>query len=212
MQVRDHVHAYDIRWDAHDEALGFAVVEAPEETVLFGTGVEEMADELDDIVERHGVTAVVVEHGDRDHYEGAPGLQARHDLPVAVPAGDAHRLREAGVEPDVEFAVGEPIWGIETIPAPGHTPDNASYRHGDVVIAGDTVVGADSGFAAPGDWSGPLAMVIADYSEDDAEARGSVSTLLDHDFDALLVTHGSNVLADASAAVETLVEDLAAQG
>ena len=207
MEVRDDVYAYGIRW----EDLGFAVVAGPEETVLFGTGVEEMADDLDAIVERHGVTAVVVEHGDRDHYEGAPGLAARHDLPIAIPAGDAHRLREAGVDPDVEFAVGEPVWGIETIPAPGHTPDNASYRHGDVVIAGDTVVGADSGFAEEGDWSGPLAMVLASYSEDDAQARASVSNLLEPDFETLLVTHGSNVLEGGRDAVETLVSDLEAQ-
>lgn len=207
MEVRTGVHTFDLAWD-YDEPLSVHVLETAESTVLFGAGDESTAGELVDVAREHGVDAVVVEHGDGDHYGGVPALREALDVTVAVPAGDAKFLEDAGIEPDVRLDAGERFRGIETIAAPGHTPDNMAYLYGDVLVAGDTVAGVDSMFAAEGDWSGPLAPMTPDYNADDERARDSIGTLLEYDFEMVLLTHGSNVTGDGRGAVETLVADL----
>ena len=213
MQVRDDVSTYDLAWqfETYDEPLSVVVVEAAEATVLFGSGDEDTADELIDIAESHGVDVVVAEHGDGDHYAGVPALrEALPGVEAAIPAGDAPKVREeAGIEFDVLLEGGASYWGIETISAPGHTPDNLAYRYGDVLIAGDTVGGSDSPFTDDGPWSGPLAPMDPRFDHDTAMARESISALRSVDFEAVLVAHGSNVLEGGPEAVETLVADLA---
>lgn len=208
MRVRDGVHTFDLDWD-YDEPLSVQVIQTTEATVLFGGGDESTGTDLVDIAESYGVEVVVAEHGDGDHYAGIPALRnAIPDLEVAVPAGDRPSIEEAGIDVDQPLEAGRTYWGFETIPAPGHTPDNMAYLYGNTVVAGDTVVGADSIFAADDDWQGPLGVCTADYNADDAQTRASVSNLLDYDFDAVLVSHGENVLSDGSEAVRTLVDDL----
>ncbi|MFB6171601.1 MAG: MBL fold metallo-hydrolase [Haloarculaceae archaeon] len=203
----DDVRAYGLDWQ-YDEPLWVHVAERDEGTVLFGGGDAATAGQLVDVAAARGVEAVVVEHGDGDHYGGVPALREALDVEVAVPAGDARFLREAGVAVDRELAGGERYYGFECVPAPGHTPDNMAYLADGTVIAGDTVAGVDSTFAAAGEWSGPLAPMTADYNADDDQARASVRRLLDHAVERVLVAHGTSVPADGSAAVETLVADL----
>lgn len=208
MEIRPHVHSYDLEWE-YDEPLSVHVVDADGETVLFGGGSADTADALATVATDHDVDVVVVEHGDGDHFGGIPALrEVVPDIDVAVPAGDATFLEEADIDVDHELAAGETYWGVETIAAPGHTPDNMAYLYGDVLIAGDTVVAASSMFAAERDWSGPLAVITADFNADDEQTKASVSTLLDHEFDTVLVTHGENVETGGKEAVETLVDDL----
>lgn len=207
MNVRPGVFSYDLAWK-HDEPLGVHVIEADGATVLFGGATLESAGELVDVASRHDVDVVLVEHGDWDHYEGVPSVRDAVGVEVAVPSGDSRVLEEAEIAVDHELVGGRTYWGIEVIPAPGHTPGNASYRYSDVLVAGDTVVGADSKFAADGEWSGALAPIAPDYNDDDERARASVPTLLEHRYEVVLVSHGGNVLSDGYAQVETLVEDL----
>ena len=209
MNLRDGVHSYDLDWD-FDEPLGVHVLETGEATVLFGAGSEGAGDRVADIAAEHDVDAVVVEHGDGDHYGGVPALRAASDdLEVAVPAGDAAFLEDAGIAVDRPLEAGETVWGIETVPTPGHTPDNMAYRHEDVLVAGDTVVGADSLFAAAGDWSGALAPCTPDYNDDDQQTRESIPALGWYDVDVVLLSHGENVTAGGSGEIERLVADLA---
>lgn len=206
MELADGVYSYALEWQ-YDEPLRVHVLEV-DGTLLFGGGAEETGGRLVEIATEHGIDAVVVEHGDGDHYGGVPALREAVDFEVAVPAGDVEFLREAGIEPDRSLSPGEAYRGVEPIAAPGHTPDNMAYLAGGTLVAGDTVAGADSAFAAEGDWTGPLAAMRADLSDDDDLARESIPNLLEYDFERVLVTHGSNLTADARAAVETLVEDL----
>lgn len=208
MQIRPDIHAYDIEW-GYDEPLGVQVIETDAATVLFGAGTEATAQAVTDIATDHGIDVVVVEHGDGDHFGGVPALrEAISDLEVAVPAGDAQFLEEAGIDVDRPLDAGETYWGIETIPAPGHTPDNTAYLYEDVLVAGDTVVGAESIFAAAGDWSGAFAPCTPDYNADDAQTRESIGTLAEYDFEAVLVSHGENVTADGRAEIDRLLADL----
>lgn len=208
MEIEPGVHTYGVDW-GYDEPLGVHVLETGEATVLFGAGAEASAAEVTEIATDHAVDAVIVEHGDGDHFGGVPALRETiDDLDVAVPAGDAAFLEDAGIEVDRPLDAGETVWGIETIATPGHTPDNMSYRHEDVLVAGDTVVGADSLFAAPGDWSGALAPCTPDYNDDDQLTRGSIPTLANYDVDLVLLSHGENVTAEGSAEIDRLVADL----
>jgi glyoxylase-like metal-dependent hydrolase (beta-lactamase superfamily II) len=109
---------------------------------------------------------------------------------------------------DRPLEAGERYWGVKTISTPGHTPDNMSYLYEDTLVAGDTVTGSDSLFAAAGGWSGPLAVITADYNANDEQARNSVSELTEYEFETVLVSHGTNVTENGSEAIETLVADL----
>jgi len=208
MQVRPGVDTYDLAWN-RGEPLSVHVDETEDGTVLFGAGDQYTAEELVDVARTQDVDAVIVEHGDVDHYEGIPALRdALEDVDVAVPAGDATFLDDAGIEADRRLQDGDRFYGVLAIAAPGHTPDNMAYRYDGILVAGDTVAGVDSQYAATGDWSGPLAPMTPDYNADDAAARESIAGLLEHDFDVVLVTHGSNVIAGGREAIEALVADL----
>ncbi|MFB6211917.1 MAG: MBL fold metallo-hydrolase [Halobacteriales archaeon] len=210
MEVKPGVYTYDLEWeyDEYTEPLSVTIIETDAGTVLFGGGDTYTADELVGIAEDHAVDAVVIEHGDVDHYDGIPALQAAIDPEVAAPAGDIHKLNAAGIDVDVELQAGESYRGVMPIATPGHTPDNMAYLYESVLVAGDTVVGSDSVFAADGPWSGPLAIITAGFSYDDTQTRASVRSLLEFEFDTVLVAHGSNVLTDGYEAVETVVNDL----
>lgn len=207
MRLRDGVYTFDLDWPDMPEPLSVHVVETGEATVLFGAGDESTAEELAGVAADHDPDAVVVEHGDGDHFGGVAALREAVDPEVAAPAGDRDRLAEAGVAADSWLEPGREYRGVETIAAPGHTPGNLAYRVGGVLVAGDTVVGSDSAFAAGDVGEGPLATIDADYSEDDGQVRESVGNL-PTDVEVVLVTHGSNVTDDGGAAVERLQREL----
>lgn len=214
MEIRPDVYAYELAWPKcttyvdEQESLWIHVVESPEGTVLFGSGDETTIEELLPVAKRHDVEHVVVEHGDPDHWEGVPFLRDELDVTVAVPDGDAGRMIEAGIEPDYRLEVGETYLGVETIPAPGHTPDNAAYRYEDALIAGDTVLGADSVYAVEYDYRGRLGVITPDWNSDDAQMRESVRGLLEYDVESVLVTHGTSVHAGGHEQVRRLVADV----
>lgn len=79
------------------------------------------------------VAGIVLTHDHPDHAEGAPALAAHAGgLAVERPRG------------------GERVGPFQVIATPGHAPDHVSLVWGDVVFAGDTVLGAGSVFVAPG--------------------------------------------------------------
>lgn len=214
MEVQPNVYAYELQWPKcteyadQQEPLWVHVIETPEATVLFGTGDETTIDQLLPIAKRHGVEEVVVEHGDPDHWEGVPYLRRETDVQVSIPAGDAERMIEAGVKPDRRLEAGQTYWGIDTISAPGHTPDNMAYLYEDVLVAGDTVLGVDSVYTLEYDYRGRLGVITPDWNTDDDRMRQSVMDLLEYDFDCALVTHGTSVHEEAQAEWAGLVADL----
>jgi len=207
MEIRDAVTTYDVDWQ-YDEPMSVHVVDVTETTVLIGGGATASDDEIVEIATEHGVEVVIGEHGDPDHMNAIPAIRETMDVTVAVPSGDAHSFEAAGIEPDRLLHGGATYWGIRTISAPGHTPDNMAFLVGDVLIAGDTVVGIDSIHTADEDWSGPLAVTPPSYNPDDEQMRASVERLAHYDFEVVLCSHGEHVLDDGHAAVETLVDDL----
>ncbi|MFB6134484.1 MAG: hypothetical protein ABEJ55_05805 [Halanaeroarchaeum sp.] len=212
MEIKDAVTAHDVPWSWGDveEALTVHTVETDEATILFGAGDESTADDVVSVATEYDVDVVVAEHGDVDHYEGIPFLQDALDVTVAIPAGDAGVLEEAGIEYDVGLEGGETYWGVQTVSVPGHTPDNMAFLYGDVLIAGDTVAGSDSAFAMDGAWSGPLAPLAEQLNYDTERTLKSVSTLLEYELTSVLTAHGQSALEDGDQAVETLMADIEA--
>ena len=207
MRVRSDVYSYDLEWE-YDEPLSVQVLETDEATILFGGGTEATADDLVDVATDHDVDVVLVEHGDFDHYGGVPALRAAIDgLEVAVPRVDAAVLEDEGIPVDRPLDANKTYWGVETIASPGHTAENMSYRHKDVLVAGDTVVGANSPFAAAGGWSGAFAVITPEYNADHEQTKASVAELLDYDFEAVLVSHGENVESGDREEIETLTAE-----
>jgi len=154
MEIRPGVYSYELEW-AYDEPLGVHVLDTERATVLFGAGSEDTADQLTEIATAHDIDVAIVEHGDTDHYGGVPALRAAtDDLDVAAPAGDVAALEAAGLEVDDPLTTDNIYWGITPIAAPGHTPDNMAYLYEEILVAGDTVVSADSPFAAAGTGAG----------------------------------------------------------
>lgn len=205
MRVREDVQTFGVPWPEYDEILSVTVVETPSATVLFGGGIEETADRLVEIATSCDVDVVVIEHGDFDHYDAIPDLRSSLDLEVAVPRLDAPDVRNAGIRPDIFLSDGRTYWDtIQAIRVPGHTAGNMAFLHRDVLIAGDTVCGSDSVFAANDDWPGKLGIIVPQYNLDDELARRNVCGLLCYPFRSVLVAHGSDVLDDGMSAVESL--------
>lgn len=207
MEVSEGVWTYDVEWN-RGEPLSVHVIETADGTILFGAGDEFTADDVVDIAREHGVSGVVVEHGDRDHYGGIPALRQALDPQVAVPAGDAGFLIDDGIEPDRRLKDGDRFLGVRAIELPGHTPGNMAYLYDGVLVAGDTVAGVGSKYAAAGDWSGPLTVMDRDHNAMDRRAREVVARLADYEIRTVLVTHGSNVLEGGSEAIAALIDDL----
>jgi glyoxylase-like metal-dependent hydrolase (beta-lactamase superfamily II) len=207
MEIQDVVSTYEVDWQ-YDEPMSVHVVDETGTTVLVGGGAAASGDEIVEIATEHDVDVVIGEHGDPDHMNAIPVIREALDVTVAVPSGDARFFEEAGIDPDRLLHGGATYWGIRTISMPGHTPDNMAFLVGDVLIAGDTVVGTNSIHTADEDWSGPLAVTPPSYNPDDEQMRASVGRLRHYDFEIVLCSHGDHVLKDGHAAVETLVADL----
>lgn len=207
MKVRPGVHTFDLEWN-RGEPLSVHVVETDEGTILFGSGDDTTAQQVVAIAREYAVDAVIVEHGDVDHYRGVPVLRSEFDLEVAVPEGDAGFLLDEDIEPDHRLTDGEVYRGVLAIELPGHTPGNMAFLYEGVLIAGDTVAGVDSQYAAAGEWRGPLTVMDRDHNAMDQRAREAIRQLAEYEIEAVLVTHGSNVLDGGGEAIHTLIQDL----
>lgn len=221
MEIRDGVYTYALDWPlatelgvnrrghGNEESLSVNVVETDEGAVQIGMGHSTTADESVAVARRHGVDLAFAEHGDWDHYSAGPRLREELGVELGVPEGDAEAIADDGVEADFLLSGGDEIRGIAVIDAPGHTPGNLVFLYADVLFAGDTVLGADIENIADDDWSGRLALSPPNRNAGGDEAAiESVRKLLEYDFEVLLLTHGEDVLSDAKAEVEALVDDL----
>lgn len=208
MRVRDDLYTVSVDWQYGD--LAVHVLDTGDHAILFGSGDgDDSAEQVVGIARDHDVDVVVVEHGHRDHYGGVPTLRDAVDgIRVAVPEGDSSTLVENDSGADLELEADETYFGVRTIPTPGHTPGNMAYLYDDVLIAGDTVVGSDSRFAAEGEWPGEFAVAAPRWNADDARARESVGTLRNFQFETVLVTHGANALEDGRGEIDLLVDAL----
>jgi hydroxyacylglutathione hydrolase len=171
---------------------------------LVDTGLEATTDALFDGLDDldFDLECVVVTHGDGDHVGGLPAVVDRYDPDVYVPEQTADDVL-GGVAPDVRYGDGDTIGDFEAVHVPGHEPDNHALvdESRRVVVAGDAVSGSDQ----RGLPTGYLLLPPAVYSEDLNEAEANLERLLDYEFDAVLVFHGSSVLEGGKEKLDAFV-------
>ena len=217
MPASDDVHRIDLpRPDlpayltaSPDEPIGCHLVG----DTLFGTGYALSADRLlERLGNLGGVSRVVVEHEDTDHYGALPQVLEQFDPEVVVPAGDQAFLQRtyADLAADRLLEDGDRVGEFRAIRVRGHTYGNMSFVDEDrgILVAGDTVVRADSDIAGAGDWSGPLAPPADRFNMNTERARANLVALAGLDVEDVLLTHGADLAGGGAAAIDRLLGDL----
>jgi glyoxylase-like metal-dependent hydrolase (beta-lactamase superfamily II) len=165
-----------------------------------------------ELANRGGVDRVVVEHEDTDHYGALPGIVDEFDPEVVVPEGDHAFLQRtyADLAADRLLDDGDEVAGFRAIRVRGHTYGNMAFvdESAGILVAGDTVVRADSDVAPAEDWSGPLAPVADPFNMHTERARRNLVALAGLDVEDILLTHGADVIGDGADAVDRLLWDL----
>lgn len=169
---------------------------------LVDCGLAGTVDTLAAAIDEVGVTPerLVVTHGDGDHIGGLDEVVERYGVETFVPE---QTDMDAEHDSDRRYGAGDDIGDFEAVHVPGHTDDNHVLvdKGNDFAVMGDAVFGSDSrGLPA-----GYFVLPTAFYSTDLAAADENLERLLDYDFDAGLVYHGSSVLEDATAKLDAFV-------
>jgi glyoxylase-like metal-dependent hydrolase (beta-lactamase superfamily II) len=101
---------------------------------------------------RGGIGGIALTHDHADHAGAVGALRARAAAAGggAPPLGAARALGDDGwTDGDVVLRDGETFGPLRALATPGHAPDHLAFVAGDVVFAGDAVLGAGSVFVAP---------------------------------------------------------------
>ena len=144
---------------------------------------------------------LVITHGDPDHVGGFDGLVSEFDLETWVPEGVELGGDRAA---DHRYGDGDDAGRFAAVHTPGHTPNHHSLVDEDanVAVLGDAAFGSDSRGLPSGYFVLPPAFFTADVNAADE----SLGRLLEFEFDAGLLYHGSSVLDDARGKLARFVE------
>jgi glyoxylase-like metal-dependent hydrolase (beta-lactamase superfamily II) len=169
---------------------------------LFDAGFADTTDALFEGVEATGLEPerLVITHTDGDHVGGFDAVVDRYGVETYVPE---QATLETATDPDHRYGDGDRVGGFEAVHVPGHTDDHHAFVNEDtgVLVAGDAVSGADlRGFP-----EGYLLPHAAVYAADLKRAELSLDRLLDYEFDAALVYHGTAVTEGAWAVLDRYV-------
>ena len=144
---------------------------------------------------------LVVTHGDGDHIGGFDAVVDRYDPETYVP----EQLEPTDTEhaPDHYYGDGDVVGPFVAVHLPGHEAENHGLVDEDrgVVVLGDALSGADQRGLPAGYFHLPPAAVSQDLNQ----AEASLERLLEFEFDAGLVFHGSSVLEGARGKVDRYV-------
>ncbi len=207
VEIMDGIHSIDFS-ESKNHGMELWLLDCPEGVLLIDTG---MGDDVLGMIEAElgslgngwgDVKAVLITHRHGDHVRNLAKVKALTGAPVYCQAEEVPAIKEqTGVEPE-GLAHGATLpfcGGIEVIHVPGHTEGNCSYLIQDrrTLIAGYTIFGDDKG---------NINEPPERYCLDAEQATRELERLLAYDFDALIYTHGKDILTDAKEKVEALVE------
>jgi len=157
--------------------------------------VEPSSQDMTEIA-RLGVARIVITN--RNHSRAANLVRARTEAPVAIHPADAPHARAQGLEVDEDLAPGQRIGPFLVAAAAGKSPGEVALHWPErrLLIVGDAIIGHPPG---------KCSLLREKVLDDPAALRRSVASLLDLDFDTLLVGDGVSVLSGAKARVKELV-------
>jgi hydroxyacylglutathione hydrolase len=169
---------------------------------LVDCGLADTVDTLAAGVDEVGITPerLVITHSDGDHIGGFDGVVERYGVETFVPE---QTDMDAEHDPDHRYGDGDAIGDFEAVHVPGHLDDNHVLvnEERDFAIMGDAVFGSD----CRGLPAGYFVLPTAFYSTDLGAADENLERLLEYDFDAGLLYHGSSVTEDAAAKLDAFV-------
>src|SRR5579884_1265623 len=121
-----------------DNNVYILVDPATQDSVLFDAPTD--AARILGALEGTTVRAILMTHGDQDHWQALRGVKEATGAPIGVHPCDAPSLP---IPPDFELHDGEDLtFGgvrLRALHTPGHTPGSMSFVTGDILIAGDTL-------------------------------------------------------------------------
>lgn len=184
--------------------LGFVsayVIAHNGEIAVVDTGVEGSAGEIEASITGLSMTwddvgHVILTHAHPDHVGSLAEVLGRAPEATAyIGEGDVQAVTSP--QPLRLVGDGDTIMGLEVIETPGHTPGHISVLDPrlDLLVAGDALVGVDGTAGGPD----------PRFTDDLAQAAGSVAKLADLEFEVVLFGHGEPVESDGSRAVADLV-------
>jgi glyoxylase-like metal-dependent hydrolase (beta-lactamase superfamily II) len=156
----------------------------------------EPPDSVLDALARRGVGRVLLTN--RNHVRAANRIRERTGARTAIHPADAAYARDQGAVLDDELRVGENVGPLVVVGVPGKSPGEIAlhWPARRVLIVGDAVIGNPPG---------QCGLLRDKVMDDPTRLRASVRTLLDLDFDVLLVGDGEPILRGARARLLELV-------
>lgn len=169
---------------------------------LVDCGLPHTTDALLSGVEATGIEVdrLVVTHADVDHVGGFEAVVRELWVDSYVPEGAD---LDVEFEPDHRYGDGDHVGGFEAVHVPGHRDHQHALVHRErpVAVLADALSGADQRGLPAGQFHLPPGV----YTDDLNQAEESLERLLDHEFEAGLVFHGSSVLEGARDTLERYV-------
>lgn len=190
---------YDITWQEGGGRRFRSFLLDADVPTLVDTCLEDATEELLDGIDEIGLEPerLLVTHSDPDHVQAYDAVLEEYDPETWVP-------QQSELDADEYFDDGDTVGQFEAVHVPGHAED--SYALVDeaesFAVIGDALMGSD----LRGLPEGYLIMPPEVYSDDLNVAERNLEKLLDYEFDAALVFHGSSVLEDASEKLDVYVE------
>jgi len=155
-------------------------------------GDENLAD-----IARVGVAMILLTN--RNHSRAANVVRARTGARTLIHPDDAAHARSQGAAIDGELSPGEKIGPLTIVAVPGKSPGEVALHWPErkLLIVGDAVIGNPPG---------QCGLLREKVMDDPARLRRSVRTLLDLEFDTLLLGDGASIFHDAKLRLKELVD------
>ncbi len=155
-------------------------------------------EEVLDRLAKEGVAQILITN--RNHTRAANRVRERTGARVAIHPADAAYARDQGAAIDAEIEVGQRAGPFTVVGVPGKSPGEIALHDPArrMLVVGDAVIGSPPG---------RLSLLRERVMDDPARLRTSVRSLLELDFDALMVGDGVPIREDAHERLRELVAD-----
>ncbi len=154
------------------------------------------SEEVLDRLAKEGVAQILLTN--RNHTRAANHVRERTGARVAIHPADAAYARDQGTEIDATLEVGERAGPFTVVAVPGKSPGEIALHDPArrVLLVGDAVIGNPPG---------QLSLLRERVMDDPERLRASVRSLLELDFDAVIVGDGVPILEGGHERLRELV-------